>query len=321
MRCLRHILFGIAAVFAVASTWPLAAAEKRIALSFDDVPRQRGAFLDPDDRTKKLIAALKAAGVGQAAFFINPGRLDSDDGKGGAARIDDYVKAGHVIANHGWSHLRLSDTATDAFIADIDRADAWLRQRAGYRPWFRYPYLDEGGHDVAKRNAVRRSLSERRLSNGYVTADGSDWHLEGLAIDAVRAGKALDMDALRKLYVASQMSGVAYHDELARRALGRAPAHMLLLHETDLAALFLGDLVAELKRHGWTIVSADVAYADPIGRAVPDVPYASGTVTGMIARARGVTPPYWPFWMSTEAMTDLFDRQVVKPAIDEASRP
>ena len=43
-----------------------ATAQKRIALTFDDAPRQRGAFFTPDERTRRLIAGLKRAGVQQA---------------------------------------------------------------------------------------------------------------------------------------------------------------------------------------------------------------------------------------------------------------
>lgn len=286
--------------------------ERRIALTFDDVPRQRGAFLTPDERTEKLVAALKAAGVKQAAFFVNPGRLSKPDGVGGEARIATYVAAGHVIANHSFSHNHLSAVTAGEYLTDIDAAEVWLKGRAGYRPWFRFPYLDEGGPDKAKRDAVRKGLYQRGLRNGYVTADGSDWNLETLTIDAATAGKEMDMEALRKLYVASQMSGVEYHDELARRTLGRSPAHVLLLHETDLAALFIGDLVAELKRHGWTIITADDAFADPIGKIEPDVPHSAGTITGSIAWQNDIKPPLWPIWMSTGSVQFMFERRVIK---------
>jgi peptidoglycan/xylan/chitin deacetylase (PgdA/CDA1 family) len=293
--------------------------ERRIALTFDDIPRQRGAFLSPDERTDKLIAALKTAGVRQAAFFVNPGRLELPDGVGGEARIAAYVKAGHVIANHSFKHQRLSTVAPQDYLADIDQTEAWLRGREGYRPWFRFPYLDEGGRDKEKRDAVRKGLRERGLRNGYVTADGSDWNLETLTIEAAAAGKQMDMEALRKLYVTSQMSGVEYHDELARRTLGRSPAHILLLHETDLAALFIGDLVAELKRHGWTIITVDEAFSDAMGEIEPDVPFAAGTLTGSIAWERDVKPPLWPIWMSTVLVRDLFERRVVKASDTQPS--
>jgi peptidoglycan-N-acetylglucosamine deacetylase len=299
----------LAAVFTVAST---AHAQKRIALTFDDVPRDRGAFFAPDERSQKLLAALKQAKVKQAAFFLNPGNLDKPDGQGGEARIMAYVAAGHVIANHSFSHPFLSKTSAADYLADIDKAAAWLRGRKGYRPWFRFPYLDEGAADKVKRDAVRAGLRARGLRNGYVTADGSDWHLEALTVQAVMDGKALDMAALRRLYVGAQMSGVEYHDALARRTLGRSPAHVLLLHETDLAAMFIGDLVAELRLNGWTIISADEAFADPMSKAMPDVDYSWGTLTGSMAWEKGIEPPLSPVWMTTGMMTYLFDKRVIK---------
>ena len=48
---------------------PVAAlSQKRIALSFDDVPRRAGGFLTPEERSAQLIAALERAGVEQAGF-------------------------------------------------------------------------------------------------------------------------------------------------------------------------------------------------------------------------------------------------------------
>jgi len=155
-------------------------------------------------------------------------------------------------------------------------------------------------------------LALRGLRNGYVTADGSDWHLEQLTLEAKRDGKAMDMAALRKLYLQSQLSGVAYHEALARRTLGRVPPQMLLLHETDLAALFIADLVTELRADGWTIITADEAYADAaLAAAMPDVPFTSGTLIGAMAWERDVQPPLSPIWMDTEMMGWLFATRVL----------
>ena len=169
-----------------------AATPKRIALTFDDVPRGRGAFLTPDERTAKLIAALKRARVEQAAFFLNPGHLGTGDGSGGEERIAAYVAAGHVIANHSQTHPHLGELTAAAYLADIDAAEAWLAGRAGRRAWFRYPYLDEGGSDKEKRDAVRAGLAARGLTDAYVTADGSDWNMDQLTKDAVLTSKAID---------------------------------------------------------------------------------------------------------------------------------
>ena len=294
-----------------------AAAQKMIALSFDDVPRARGAFFTPEERTKRIIAELKKARAPQAVFFVVPGHIGHDDGVDGEKRIAGYVAAGHVIANHSDSHTRLSETETTAYIADIDAAEAWLKGRPGYRPWFRFPYLDEGGRDKTKRDALRAALAQRGLRNGYVTAESSDWRLEALAADAVREGKAVDRRALGALYVRWHVAAADFADALMRQAIGRPPVHMMLLHETDLAALHIGDLVRALRKDGWTIVSADEAYADPVGKLMPDTPSANGTLTEALAWERGLPAPRWYRYNETAPATAEFRAKVLHEGTGE----
>ena len=309
---MRRLLLFLALVLAAAAP---AAAEKRIALTFDDVPRQRGAFFTPAERTDRLIAGLQRAEVRQAAFFVTPGRLAQPDGAGGEQRIAAYVRAGHVIANHSFIHLALSATPAADYIADLDRAEAWLGGREGRRPWYRYPFLNEGRGDKAKRDALRAALKARGLRNGYVTVDGADWNMEALTTKAARAGERIDMAALRDLYVETMVDAAEFNDALARRALGRSPAHVLLLHETDLAALFIADLVRGLRRNGWRIVTADEAYADPLGNAAPDVPSAQGTLTEALAWEKGFPEPRWYSRADPKVADPLFEQRVLhKPA-------
>ena len=298
-------------VAAIVSATP-ACAEKRIALSFDDAPRGRGAFFLPDERTAKLIAGLKRAGVRQAVFFVTPGNLAKPDGVGGEQRINAYVRAGHVIANHSFAHLPLSAISAADYVADIDRAEAWLKGRAGRRPWFRYPFLNEGRADKAKRDAVRQALAARGLRNGYVTVDGADWNLETLTKQAVAAGKPVDHAALRALYVETMVEAAEYNERLARQATGRSPAHVMLLHETDLAALYIADLVAGLRKAGWKIVTADQAFADPIAKAMPDVPSAQGTLTEALAWEKGIPAPRWYARVDPRVADPLFAARVLK---------
>jgi peptidoglycan-N-acetylglucosamine deacetylase len=309
-------LFQLAAAFLLAfcvAASP-AIAQKRIALTFDDIPRNEGAFFTPEERSQKLIAALRQAKVRQAAFFLNPGSLLEKWGEGGEARIAAYVAAGHVLANHTNTHPALSATSAEDYLANIDAAEVWLDGRPGRRPWFRFPYLDEGSTDKAKRDAIRAGLAQRGLRNGYVTADGSDWFLDDLVIKARAAGKELDMAQLRKLYIAMHVSGAEYSDDLARTTLGRSPAHVMLMHETDIAAMFLPDMVAELRRHGWQIITVDEAYRDQLKNAVPDTPNARGDLVSALAWEKDIKPPAWPVWIHPGIAGPWFENRVIKKA-------
>jgi peptidoglycan-N-acetylglucosamine deacetylase len=301
------------AVFVALLTFTAPAfAQKRIALSFDDIPRHQGAFMTPDERGKRLIAALKRAKVKQAVFFLNPGKLTEPQGLGGAARIFAYVRAGHVIANHSNSHPALTAVTAADYLADIDAAENWLQGKVGYRPWFRFPFLNEGRKDKVKRHAIRAGLTARGLRNGYVTAEAADWHIDDLTIEAAKAGKVIDQAALRDFYVARHVEAANAYEAIALKTLGRAPAHVMLLHETDIAALFIDDLVDALRKDGWTIISADEAYRDPIGKLMPNVPSAQGTLTEALAWEKGLPAPRWYPLLDTDRLTALFNEKVLK---------
>lgn len=305
MLILRSLLVALALIASI----PLAAQEKRIAVTFDDTPRHPGVLYSQDERAIRLIAAMDEAGVEQAAFFVNPGRLSQRPG--GEARIAAYVAAGHVIANHTWSHPRLRNVSAEEYLANIDKASEWMEGRKGTRPWFRFPYLDEGAGDKAKRDAVRAGLGDRGLRNGYVTVDASDWFYDGALTKAKRADAPVDMAALKKLFIESHLEAAETYDALARKALERSPAHVLLLHESDLVAYALLDLVKALKADGWTIITADEAYRDPMKDAQPDVPFAQGTLIEMIAWEKGFPAPRWYARNDTRLAQKEFDRRVL----------
>lgn len=265
--------------------------EKRIAFSFDDTPRGAGAFLDVGQRPQMLIAALKEGGVAQAAFFANPGRISGMNK--GAEAIAAYAAAGHVIANHTSNHVILSRVSADSFLADVDAAEGWLKGKPNYRPWLRFPQLDEGGRDKVKRDAVRAGMRARGIRHGYVTADGWDWYTESMTIEAKAAGKPMDIAALRALFIETHVQSAEFSDKLARRMFKRPPVQMLLLHETDLAALFVADLAKALRAKGWQIVPADAVYADPLARTIPNSDVTNGTWLEMMAWERGVTGDRW----------------------------
>lgn len=308
---MRLLLF----VLLLVTSWSGAEAQKRIAFTFDDVPRGRGAFFTPDERTIRLIAGLHKGGIKQAAFYLVPGQIGHDDGIGGKQRIEAYVAAGHVIADHSFTHPHLNALSSADYMADVDKAEAFLKGREGRRPWFRYPFLDEGGDDKAKVAEVRAALKARGLHNGYATVDGSDWNIEGQTADAVAAGKKIDMDALRTLYVETMVGAADFADRLARKTWGRQPAQVIVLHETDIASLFIADLAKALRKDGWTIVTADEAYADPIAKLAPNVPYANGTLTELAAWEKGLPKPRWYERNDTELANRLFRERVLHEGV------
>lgn len=267
---------------------PPAPQQRTIAITFDDAPLPDGPFHDGTVRTRRLIESLEAAGVEEAMIFVTTNNIVNQP-ETGVERIRAYQSAGHLLGNHSHSHLWLHDTDTDIYIADIDKAVSHLWQFDGVSDFYRYPYLDEG-RDVQKRDLVRAALKERQLRNGYVTVDTWDWYFVDMVREAKAAGLEGDMDALRDLYVDVIVRSTEFYDAMAQRTLGRSPHHVLLLHENDMAAMFVDDLVAELRRRNFEIIPASEAFTDPIAEREPDTLYLGQGRIAALAHEAGADP-------------------------------
>lgn len=239
---------------------------QQIALSFDDAPRGDGYFTGKQ-RTEMLIQKLKETGVEQAAFFSTAKYLNTDERK---ERMRKYVKAGHIIGNHTYDHLHLSRNSARIYMSDILKADSILSQFDGYKKIFRFSFLDEG-FTIPLRDSMRTELKKNGFTQGYITVDNYDWYLDFALRKAHEEGKYTDLEKMRDIYIDHVWQSILFYDNIARKTLGRSPKHMLLLHENDLAALFIDDLVRHIRNNGWEIVTAEDAYDDPIAERYPDV--------------------------------------------------
>ncbi|WP_395341666.1 polysaccharide deacetylase family protein [Ningiella sp. W23] len=243
-------------------TNPTKVHKKEIAFSFDDSPRFARGFMDGPTRAKRLIAELEDHDIGRVVFFSNTFELDDPNGEG-MKRLQSYSDAGHIIANHTHSHANFNETSAQDFIKEIDKADQILRQFDTFKPWFRFPYLREG-NTLQKRDAVRKHLASLGYINGYTTIDTYDWYMESLFQQAIKENPQLDLERVKRFYVETIVDGAEQDYKAALKVLNRSPKHLLLMHETDLAALFTGDLADALRAKGWTIISNEEAYTDDI---------------------------------------------------------
>ncbi len=262
---MRSLATALVLALFVSSAMAAEQPKRMIALTIDDVPRPDTHHLSGAERATRLIVALQASHVPQVMFFSNTGRLVPYDFE----RMKLYAAAGHSIGNHSHTHPDLHRVGVEEFVANIKTADEILRTLPGYTRWFRFPYLREG-KTVEERNAVRGALKEMGYRSAYVTVDTYDWYMDSLLQEALEAGKSVDFDRLREAYVDLMSESIEFYDRVAQQTLGRSPKHVLLMHENDLAALFIDDLVARLRSNGWDIISAEDAFTDPIAASEPN---------------------------------------------------
>lgn len=257
---------------------------QRIAITFDDAPTQDTPVLSEAERAKKILSTLKQHYIKQAGFFVITGNIHKNNEK----ILRDYANAGHVLGNHSHTHLSPSAVSIDAYNADVVKADSVMKSLHGSVSFYRYPFLNEG-RTKEKRDSIRSQLAALNLANGYVTVDNYDWFLNGELRKAVQAGKKVNYEKLKKIYIDHIFQSILFYDAIAVRYLGRSPNHVLLLHENDLAALFLGDLLTHLRNSGWKFIDLLEAYNDPIAKKIPDVLFnGQGRVAALAVEKGGV---------------------------------
>lgn len=273
MKLLSAILF----LFVVS---PVLAQE--VALTFDDAPTFDSPLFTYTERSERIRRQLTSQNV-TAAFFVITGSITDKNGE----QLKAYTRDGHTLANHSHSHLSPSRVNADEYIRDIVIADSILRDWQHVSRWYRYPYLNEGT-PKSKRDSIRVALDELGLMNGYVTVDNYDWYINGALLEAVKHKKNVDYAKLKDFYLDHIYKSLLFYDGIAKRTIGRSPRHVLLLHENDLAALFLNDLIVMLKDKGWKIISPAAAFDDPTAARIPDVTFNGQGRIGAIGFENGI---------------------------------
>jgi peptidoglycan/xylan/chitin deacetylase (PgdA/CDA1 family) len=103
---------------------PRHAQRKRVALTFDDGPdRMTGAYLD-------VLADLDV----RATFFLIGEQVASN-----ASGSFEYLRRGHEIGGHGWTHEAFSPMSPTRLGDELARMDAVLPDQNGQRPLVRPP--------------------------------------------------------------------------------------------------------------------------------------------------------------------------------------
>ena len=153
-----------------------ASVDRRVSLTFDDLPMTGGGLCDPArvrDVTTKLIGALEARSL-PAAGLATPGRACLGDALL-RETLGRWREIGAVIGNHTATHPDLNSTPIDAYLADLDRGQALIDAAVGVEGrWFRPPLLHTGD-EPRKKAALEAHLAEHGYRWAPVTVDNQEW--------------------------------------------------------------------------------------------------------------------------------------------------
>jgi peptidoglycan/xylan/chitin deacetylase (PgdA/CDA1 family) len=256
-----------------------------IAVTIDDFNWNKSVKLNPHERNRSMLESLRSHGGLKAALFVACRYVDSDEGK---KLLQAWGQAGHLIANHSYSHkyLNSKNVTAEVFTADIARCDEIIRTYPQFEKMFRFPFLKEGDTST-KRDAVRQFLQQRGYRTGHVTIDASDWAIEDRLSARLTKDPAADVKPYRDFYLSHMWERAQYYDDLSHKVLGRSVKHTILTHYNLLNALFLGDLLDMFQSKGWKLINAKDAFKDPVFQSTPNIVPAGESLIWALAKETG----------------------------------
>ena len=257
----------------VSAAFPVASAEatdRRMVLTFDDLPAQRAQALSSQrivEINQELVALLASREI-PAIGFVNESKLkvDSRLDPGRVELLELWLDAGLELGNHCYSHLDLHHTPLDDYLADIARGEEVTRQlleARGLEPrYFRHPFLHTG-LDLTTRRAVERFLGERSYRVAPVTIDNSEWIFARAYDAALDQGDHELQGRLGRAYVDYMVDMTVYYEGQSTALFERAIPQVMLLHANALNARHLATLIERLGERGYEFIDLDTALADP----------------------------------------------------------
>jgi peptidoglycan-N-acetylglucosamine deacetylase len=220
---------------------------KRMAITFDDLPfayQRNLTMAEQRQAVTRVLATLDKHRVTATVFVI--GRTVTDENR---SLVDAFVRAGHGVGNHSFSHRDLGVVAADDYIQDIQKGEEAIKPWLKGVQYFRYPFLRQG-NTVEKRDAVLNWMASRGIAVAPVTIDNNDYLYNQQLVDAKVEGRAVDV---RDEYLDHMMQAAAYYDAKGRARVGRAVDQVLLLHMNYLNSLYLDDLLQRFREQGWFV--------------------------------------------------------------------
>lgn len=234
---------------------------QKISITIDDLP-----LISTDnsnENQKYIIERLISHGKHHNAFltgFVNEGKLFKNAAQTDLKKemLKQWLTNGFELGNHGYDHLNYDKFDTTTYFNDILKGEKISKQlsREYNLPYeyYRHPYL-HAGDTKEKEIALKKFLKRNGYKVAPVTVDNSDWIFArgyDLAIDR----KDLKMkQKIADAYVPYMISKLKYYEGRSVTLFDRKINQVLLIHANRINADLLGDLIAAIKKEGYSLDS------------------------------------------------------------------
>lgn len=308
-RFLRLCLVCLISVFAGAQ-------QRSVALTFDDFPL---ASAGSSDRSTPAQVLSEARAVNKAILralrlhrapaiaFVNEKQIVRDGHVAqNRAILREWIRQGHELGNHTYSHADLSELTVESFqkeIVDGEPSVRVLMSGAGNAlRFFRFPF-NHTGETAEKHDAIAAFLKQRGYEVATCTVENSDWVFARAYRLMVDRRDPQSIARLRADYLEYTRQEIEYYNKLNRQVFGREIPQVMVLHANRLNADMLDEVLQIFEKLDYKFVSLQEAQADPAYRT-PDTFFTPfGPMWGyrwareLNVKVNGRSEPEVPAWV------------------------
>ena len=261
-------------LLALSVAYVCVAQQRKVAITFDDLPYVKEADGRPDSASnasearkanKTILSALNRRHVPATGFVIEK-RVQEMGSARGTSILQDWVKHGFDLGNHSYSHLDFNQLSIEEVEYEITGGEATyvrVMQSAAKQPhYFRFP-MNHTGNTQEKHDAIANFLAKRNYRLATCTIDNSDYPFNDAYVRMLAKRNLASAAKLRSEYLAYTRAEIDYYAGLNQQVFGYEPPQVMLFHDSRLNADMIEQLLKLFKDKRYRFVTLDEAQSDP----------------------------------------------------------
>jgi len=235
---------------------------KQVAITFDDLPASNIATFEEQLRINQRILKILDQYRIEATGFVIANRLFGE-----TKILDLWLKEGHDLGNHTYSHMDFDRVDVLAFQMNIAKGASKIKQLLKrYKKdlrYFRFPYLHEG-NTTERKEAIRKFLEGNGYTKVPVTIDPFDSEYNTPFVKAWGSNDERQKDSIKTAYLEQVRKKTKEAEELSQQLFGRNIKHVLLLHLNRINAEVLDQILQYYVDSGYSFVPLKEALTDSV---------------------------------------------------------
>ena len=269
MKSIKYFLVIIVTIVVTAVTSLNGHAQKRIAITIDDLPFTTKVNLSVAAKAKmstKLLKHLTNHNV-QAVGFVNEDKvLVKGEVDAHINILEQWLDSGMELGNHNFGHLGLWKHSLEDYKNAVIQGETitkWLlASRNEQLRYYRHPYTQTGKNEAEKQQ-FEAFLAARNYQVAPFTIEHDDYLYSCVYDHYLKNDDTAALNKIKREYLGHLDVAVQTLEVMSYELFKRDIAQIFLIHANALNADTLGETLESLANKGYQFITLEEALTDP----------------------------------------------------------